>query len=588
MSSPLAAETAPRAGLGARLLRNPLAAGSALVLALVALAVLLAPWIAPFGPNEGDIADAHQSASGTHWLGTNAIGGDTYSNLLHAGRYSLTGAALTLAVASVLGITAGLVAGYFRGWFENAATAVIGLLLALPGMIVLLAARAAFGPSLWTSMTIVGILAAPAYYWVVHASVSAVRREPYIDAARVSGLSDPRIIRRHVLAAVRGPIFIQTAAVAGAAIGVQAGLEFIGLGDPNMVTWGTMLNDGFKDLYAHPMLMIWPSLMVSTVCVAFTLLGIGLRDTTEGAAVPRARRRKRPTLSAAAGGSGDREALLSVRGLRVGYPQPDGTVTEVVRGVDLDIARGQVHGLVGESGSGKTQTAFAVLGVLPEPGHITGGSVLFDGTELADADERTYAPLRGLRIAYVPQEPMSNLDPAFTIGYQLAEPLRRRLGMSRTQARTRAVELLDRVGIADPEGTLRRYPHEISGGMAQRVLIAAAVACDPDLLIADEPTTALDVTVQAEVLDLLRDIRAERGMGVLLVTHNLGVVADLCDHVSVMRAGEIVESAPAARLFDAPEHAYTRELLAAVVDDEGPARGPLRTPNETVSLEVAE
>jgi peptide/nickel transport system permease protein len=256
-----------------------------------------------------------------------------------------------------------------------------------------------------------------------------------------------------------------------------------------------------------------------------------------------------------------REGLLSVRDLAVAYPG-----REVVHGVDLDVRAGEIVGLVGESGSGKTQTAFAVLGILPENGRIARGSITIEGEEIVGLPERRHRALRGTVVAYVPQEPMSNLDPAFTIGSQLVEPIRHKLGLSRAEARARVLELLAQVEIADPERAFRSYPHEISGGMAQRVLIAGAMSCDPKLLIADEPTTALDVRVQAEVLGLLRRLQAERGLGVLLVTHNLGVVADLCDRVAVMSEGRIVETGTAEQVLSAPEDPYTRKLLGAVLE----------------------
>jgi peptide/nickel transport system permease protein len=233
-----------------------------------------------------------------------------------------------------------------------------------------------------------------------------------------------------------------------------------------------------------------------------------------------------------------------------------------------------VHGLIGESGSGKTQTAFAVLGLLPRGGRITAGTVEYEGVRLDRASERELTAVRGRRIGYIPQEPMSNLDPSFTIGSQLVEPLRVGLGLSKKDAKEKSLALLERVGIPDPKRTFAAYPHEISGGMAQRVLIAGAVSTDPDLIIADEPTTALDVTVQAEVLDVLRSLQDERHMAMLLVTHNFGVVADLCDRVSVMQAGLIVETGPVRSIFHHAEHPYTESLLAAILD-EGPARPPL-------------
>jgi len=246
-----------------------------------------------------------------------------------------------------------------------------------------------------------------------------------------------------------------------------------------------------------------------------------------------------------------------------------------------------VHGLVGESGSGKTQTAFSVLGLLPAGGRILTGVVEFEGTDLAEVSEKQLTKLRGNKLAYIPQEPMSNLDPAFTIGSQLTEPIRICLGLGKADAKERALDLLARVGIPDPKRTFAAYPHQVSGGMAQRVLIAGAVSCDPDLLIADEPTTALDVTVQAEVLDLLRDLQTEFHMGVLIVTHNFGVVADLCDRVSVMRAGRIVETGPARSIFADRRHEYTQSLFDAILEDSKPRKALVGTPAYTTEDEGA-
>jgi len=232
----------------------------------------------------------------------------------------------------------------------------------------------------------------------------------------------------------------------------------------------------------------------------------------------------------------------------------------VVHGVDLDVRKGEIHGLVGESGSGKSQMAFATLGILPKEAVILGGSILLDGEDLL-ADNKALKAARGHRIGYIPQEPMSNLDPSFTIGAQLIHGLRAVKKISAKDARKHLIRLLARVGIRDPEGVMGLYPHEISGGMAQRVLICGAVAADPELIVADEPTTALDVTVQAEVLELLRELSMERGLAMILVTHNLGVVADLCDNVSVMKDGRIVERSDVDSLFTAPQQRYTQELL---------------------------
>jgi peptide/nickel transport system permease protein len=487
----------------------------------------------------------------------------------------------------VIGVIGGLIAGYFGGWFDTVSSWLTGLLMALPGIVVLLAARSVLGPSMWLSMAIFGVLMSPAFFRLVYASVTSLRNELYVDAARVSGLGDTRIIAHHILTVVRAPVIIQAAMIAGIAIAIQAGLEFLGLGDMSIPTWGSMLNDGFANIYADPLRMLWPSLVIALTSIALTLLANAMRDELERTGSRRRKARVTPAddgesrrddavrhaddLRTSSFGHGD---LLVVGELSVGYDQPDGTVTTVVQGVSITVRRGEVHGLIGESGSGKTQTAWSVLGLLPEGGRVTGGSILFDGKDLAKLPEKELQKLRGRRIAYIPQEPMSNLDPSFTIGSQLVEPMRICLGVSKKEATARALDLLAKVGIPNPQRTFKAYPHEVSGGMAQRVLIACAISCEPDLLIADEPTTALDVTVQAEVLDLLRSLQDELQMGVVLVTHNFGVVADLCDRVSVMRGGRIVESGPVRTIFAHPEHEYTKSLFDAILD-ESESRGSL-------------
>ncbi|WP_433261824.1 dipeptide ABC transporter ATP-binding protein [Actinosynnema sp. CS-041913] len=250
--------------------------------------------------------------------------------------------------------------------------------------------------------------------------------------------------------------------------------------------------------------------------------------------------------------------LLRISGLAVAFG-----ATEAVRGVDLAVAPGEIVALVGESGSGKSVTARAVLGLLPPTARVR-GSVRLGAVELVGADEKVMRGVRGSRIAMVFQEPATALNPVHTVGWQLAAVLRAHRALSRASARREAVRLLDLVGIPEPATKVRHYPHQLSGGQKQRVVIALALANDPSLIIADEPTTALDVTVQAEILDLLRDLRDRLGTAILLITHNMGVVADLADRVAVMRRGEIVEQAAVDDLFTRPSRAYTRELLAAV------------------------
>ena len=266
-------------------------------------------------------------------------------------------------------------------------------------------------------------------------------------------------------------------------------------------------------------------------------------------------------------------ALLSIRGLRTVFPTRQGLV-RAVDGVDLDVAAGECLGVVGESGSGKSVTFQSVLGLVRPPGRIEAGEIRFDGRDIAGLTADALRALRGGDIAMTMQDALTALNPAFTVETQIVETLRaHRQGKAVARAlRATAVELLAQVGIPDPESRLGQYPHQFSGGMRQRVMIAIAIACRPRLLIADEPTTALDVTIQAQVLDLLAAMRAQSGMGMVLISHDLGVVASHCDRVAVMYGGQVVESGPTRAVIDAPRHPYTRGLLRSRPDLAHPDR----------------
>lgn len=558
-------------------LRDPLGCTGLVVLSVLVLAAVFAPWVAPKGPDVSSLRDIFAPISAEHWLGGDSAGRDLWARLVFGARTSLLGAALATAVGMAIGVPTGLVAGYYGRAFDAVASWATNLTMALPGIVVLLAARSFVGPSTWATMVVFGILLAPSFFRLVRSAVVAVRNELYVDAARVSGLTDRAIIGRHVLSVVRAPIIIQAAMVAAIAIAIQAGIEFLGLGDLTAPSWGSMLNEGFLNIFRAPQMLFWPGLAIVLTSAALALLANSVRDGLQGPrrrsssarraqAAPVARRAAAPTVAPAPAPEPAPGAVLSVRDLRISYPGVAGD-REVVHGIGFDLGPSEVLGIVGESGSGKTQTALSVLGLLPRSAR-TSGSIAFEGRGLGGRG------FLGRGIGYVPQEPMSNLDPSFTIGNQLVTPLRRVQRLSGTDARARALDLLERVGIEDPLRVYRSYPHQISGGMAQRVLIAGAVAQGPRLLVADEPTTALDVTVQAEILEVLRRLRREEGMAMLLVTHNFGVVADICDRVLVMQEGDVVEADTVARIFAAPAHAYTRALLAATLEG-GPSRRAL-------------
>ncbi|WP_089154660.1 dipeptide/oligopeptide/nickel ABC transporter permease/ATP-binding protein [Micromonospora sp. NBS 11-29] len=571
-------------------LRNPMGVVAGVVLLAIVAASILAPLLAPRDPNLVVLSEALRPPSGDHPLGTDGNGRDILSRLLWGGRVSLQAGLIMVTAALLCGIPAGLLAGYRAKWFDGVASWIFNMLMSLPEILIVIVVIASLGSGLVPTMVTLGILASPDIFRLTRSAVIGVREELYFDAARVAGLSDLRIIFRHVLSVVLGPVLVRSSFICGMAIIVQSGLEFLGFGDPQRPSWGGELSNAFQSFQRAPELVIAPGVAIGLTVMALVLFGTALADSLGVSLGRKAKRAARPVRTddtpvdrVEAGGDATAaapatDALLRVEDLTVRYVAEDGTAKDVVRGVSLHVARGEVLGLVGESGSGKSQTSFAILGLLPPEAAVSARHLSLDGQSLIGLRESEMRKLRGTRMAYVPQEPMSNLDPSFTVGAQLTKPMRHRLNLSKKAATTRALDLLERVGIPDPARTLAAYPHQLSGGMAQRVLIAGAVSCDPELLIADEPTTALDVTVQAEVLELLRDLQRERTMGLILVTHNLGVVADICDRVAVMRDGLIVEQRPVADLFADPRHEYTRMLLDATLEDAPPrrARGDLQ------------
>lgn len=560
-------ETARRTSTLRKLLKEPLAVATIGLLLIIVALGLLGTVLTSHDPSVASL-DAINADPGTsgYLLGGDKDGRDILARLLHSINTSVVSALIAASIALVIGISAGLIGGYFSDRVRGVTEWVANLLMTFPGLLLLIVLMPVTKGDYRASMVILGVLLAPGVYRIVRNQVLGVKNELFIDAARVSGLPDRRILARHILFRVRGPVIIASAFLAATAINVQSGLAFLGVGSGSVPSFGAMISEGFVNLYVEPLQLVWPSVLLGLITSALVLFGSALRDTLEGATrrpqriVATSRRVTAPTEPTSSG-------LLTIDDLTIAYPSPTGELNEVVSSLSLSLQAGQTLGLVGESGSGKTQTAFAALGVLPAEAVVIRGSITLDGRELLGLSERELRSVRGRSIAYVPQEPMSNLDPSYTVGSQLVEAVRAAIPMKRRDARRRVLSMLDQVGIPDPQRTFDSYPHQISGGMAQRVLIAGAVAGRPKVLIADEPTTALDVTVQAEILDLLHDLRKRLNMAVLLVTHNFGVVADLCDRVAVMRAGEIVETGTVLDVFAAPKHEYTRTLLDSILDE---------------------
>ncbi|WP_180899899.1 dipeptide/oligopeptide/nickel ABC transporter permease/ATP-binding protein [Martelella soudanensis] len=508
-----------------------------------------------------NLTNALSLPSAEHLLGTDRLGRDVLSRLLWGGRVSLGGLAEALAIALILGIALGLLAGYFGGLVDNTVSRVTEICMATPAIVVMLMIYGISDNNSHLGMITLGVLTSPNITRVTRTAARAVREETYIASARVLGLGRLRIIFDHVLPNVWGPIIVNAAVLAAIILGVQGGLNYINLGvNPPEPSWGGMVADAQKVLSKQPYLMLPGGMTLTLVIMSLLLVADGLRDAMalgrerfephEGIAAQPATRSEPANPANPATALSVRGLSASIRGL------------ELVRNVSFDLADGETLGIVGESGCGKSVTASAILGQLGD-GFAIDGEVHFGQVELNSAPRGVRASSRGSGIAYVSQDPMVALDPCFRVESQLGELVGRHDKLRGRMRRARVLELLTQVGLPDPKDTAARFPHQLSGGMMQRVAIACALAGRPRVLIADEPTTALDVTIQGEILDLLRRLAAESGTSIILITHDLGVVADICDKVAVMYAGEVVEVAEVADLFMHPAHPYTRAMLSS-------------------------
>jgi peptide/nickel transport system permease protein len=570
------------------LLGSPLSAASVVWLLIVIVVSAFAAQLAPRNPLQQNLGAISQGPSLHHLLGTDELGRDVLSRLMFGGSTLLWGSAEATLIAFLLGVPAGLLAGYAGGTWDRLLSWLADLSFALPAFIVVVALAVIYPQNVAILMGALGVIASGGVLRFTRNLTRAVRRELYVDAARISGLRRRQILARHILPVIAPQLVVQACLGMSVGVIVLASLSFLGLGtNPETPNWGQMIYDASQQVTTHPWLMVPSGAALVLTIMALNIAGSSVRDLAPGTgpvapghrrhgargqtSAPRLHLRRShlpatsPPAPAAQAGP-----LLQLLDLTVAFPGQAGAPQPVVDHVGFDVSAGEAFGLVGESGCGKTLSVLAIPGLVPAPGTSSARSIRFGGAELAGAGERALGRLRGSDIGYISQDPMAALDPSFTIGSQLRQVIRHHSGCNRRGARTRCVQALGEVGIADPATTARLYPHQVSGGMAQRIAIARALAGQPRLLIADEPTTALDVTVQAEILDLLRTLRERRGMALILVTHDLAVVADSCERVAVMYAGQIVEQGSAEDVLSAPRHPYTAGLLTSMPDAATP------------------
>jgi peptide/nickel transport system permease protein len=421
--------------------------------------------------------------------------------------------------------------------------------MALPFITFAVAIGALLGNSIHAAMVAVGVLAAPTYFRVVRSAVLRTARSQYVEAARLFGVPVWRIVLTHVLPRLVPVLLVTSASVLAGSLLVVASLTFLGVGvQPPAPTWGGMLSADLSYLALRPLNPVAPALAIMVTVAALGILADRIRDLPtalvedDAEAVETSPAAADPAVAGAESATASAEAVVAIEDLRISAESG----RELVRGVSLRVPRGASVGVLGESGSGKTMTVKALLGALPDGVRVTGGSIAVDGD----------------RVGSVFQDPATWFAPHLTVGAQLDDVLRHAQGLGKAEARARRRELLTHVGLHEPDRVAAQYVHQLSGGMVQRILLAIAVSGEPDLLVADEATTALDVTVQAEVLSLIRRLRDEHALSVLMISHDLAVLAHSCEYLYVFRDGVVVESGPTDQVLRAPVHAYTRALVA--------------------------
>jgi peptide/nickel transport system permease protein len=552
------------------LVNNRMGLAGLVIFTLCVILALITPWLPLQDPDLAESANRLlPPGHDDYLLGTDQQGRDMLSRLLWGLRVSLTVGLSATLIAAVVGSLIGLVAGFAGGLTDNVMMRGIDMLMAFPYILLALAIVAALGPGLINALYAIAIVNIPFFARNVRGVTLTLASREFVDAARLSGKSPARILFSEILPNVLPVIVITITTTLGWMILETAGLSFLGLGaQPPQADLGSMLGDGRKVMYTATHVSILPGLVIFALVMAVNLAGDGIRDVLDprlkSGVLSRPAARTTVDLESKATATENPQHLLEVRGLRTEFSQGDRRFP-AIEDVSFELTPGECLGLVGESGSGKTVTAMSLTGLVASPpGCITAGRVLFDGKELLTASDEAIRTIRGARIAHIFQDSLSALHPLYTIGEQIVEAIRAHETIPASEARMRAVDLLRQVNIDNPRQRLKAYPHQLSGGMRQRVSIAMALAHRPQLIIADEPTTALDVTVQAQVLKQMNALRKENDTALLFITHDFAVVSQICDRVIVMYGGKVVESGETRAVIEQPRHPYTQMLMQCI------------------------
>ncbi|WP_285137354.1 dipeptide/oligopeptide/nickel ABC transporter permease/ATP-binding protein [Microbacterium sp. lyk4-40-TSB-66] len=567
--------------------------------------VLLFLFLAVAGPSvfvaaaeTSNVPERLLAPSLAHPFGTDDLGRDIFARVLVAARISLLLTLGATVVSTVGGIAYGLIAVVLPRHVRRLATGLLDVLLAFPWLLMVLFFTVIWGASATSAMFAIGISGIPFMARLVYNLASSVSGRDYVRAARVVGVGPVGILVRHILPNIANPLFVNAAATASVTLLSFAGLSFLGLGvQAPEYDWGRLLQDGITRIYVNPLAAIGPGIAVVLAGLVFTFVSEALADTRGGGRSAVARRavgavaptRRPGVVPAVRPAPVEAEPVAEIADLRVAFSTADGGEVERVRGVSVRILPGEVVGIVGESGSGKSLTAMALAGLLGADARITTTAHTFHGIDmtrpLSAADRSTL----GVELGMVFQDPLTSLNPALTIGRQLTEVPEVHLGMSRAKARAHAADALEAVGIADATRRLSQYPHQFSGGMRQRAMIGQALTGRPKLIIADEPTTALDVTVQRQVMGVLRRAQRDTGAAIVFISHDIALVSAFCDRVLVMKDGAIVEELDAQRIREDATHPYSRALIACLPDMTSDRTRPLPViPPELAAAALAE
>ncbi|MDE0545420.1 dipeptide/oligopeptide/nickel ABC transporter permease/ATP-binding protein [Microbacterium sp. C7(2022)] len=554
-----------------RLLRSPMGIAAVACTVLLGLLALFAPMIWGAQAEEFDTSNILAGPSPEHWFGTDALGRDILARVLVATQLTVGLALGATSVSVVLGLILGAAPLLLGRRIGSVITWGVNIAVAFPGLLLALFFAAIFGPGPISAMFAIGLAGAPSFARLCQTLVASVEGRDFVSAARIVGAHRPALFFRHVLPNIGEPLVVNATIGLGGTLLAFAGLSFLGLGvQAPAYDWGRLMQEGLAQIYSNPASALAPGVAVVFAGLAFNLLGEAIAKDlgVPGAGGVPFRSAKKAFARApreVAASTPENDVVLDVQDLRVTVPSANGPIRPV-RGVSFAVGRGQAVGIVGESGSGKSLTALAIAQLIEEPVTIDAERLEVAGKDVRNSHAAATQRHLGKELAMVFQDPMTSFNPTMRMGKQLAEVSRRSGGMTRKQAMERAVYRLGAVKLTDPERRARQYPHEFSGGMRQRAMIGMGIMGTPSLIIADEPTTALDVTVQKQVLELLARVRHENDVALVLISHDVAVVREVCDRVLVMYAGKIVEDIPADRLVTEAKHPYTRALVAAVPD----------------------